>query len=1538
MNLRKLTFATILFIVIFAQNSYSQENTSFSVSNYLLDLITYLNSGEAEMRQTEIDSFQIEFSPFWETLNESEKKDISYISNYLLEKKVKKSETFLYFLKTAIVLKPKSTTNYTNWINLLVSLSKPENYSTKDIKIYIEQLYMLSVNDFVYWSKSVIWKKDKGLCNFVFDINTNSFKVNFSNVNLECYYSKQDTIKIYSTNGVLDILSNTWKGKNGKVFWDKYGSPQSNVYARLNNYRINVTNAKYTADSVAFKHTELMKTEILGSFSDEASSWAKRNKVYPKFISYKTDFDNIKGNIHYRSGITMNGNNIEYSGTKNKDAEIEYIENGKKLFLAESQLFSESEGKLNSNNAKIYIFIGKNDTIQHPAGKFEFFQNVLNISRIKEGAGNRPFFDTYQRVEIESDAIYWNVKDSLVYFLSQDIKDKYVRSENYYTLQDFEKEKMYETTNPLFEIKRYSTKIQSNTFQANDYSAFAKKEPNAMRQRFIGLWYDGFVDYDTETQQVTVLPKLYNYIEYFFGRKDYDVINISSVGKSHDLKTFFGNLNCVYSRNTNNLTVFGVGGVTLSYEKKTGFLPTNNSVVIKHNRDMYFGGKVRAGLADIQSENFKFDYNKFELSFKKADSLTYTVITPERNPDGSYNLKRLKSTIENVTGKIRIDLAANKSGIKDIPKFPTLTTEDVSYVYYDRKNLYDRKTFFFKNYPFVKDSLLFLYEEKIAIKGILVSGGILPDFEDKLKVQDDYSLGLIHKTPEEGLKLFGGKMTLSSKESSFTSMIKLSNRGLEANGEAKWYNTTIVSKNFSLYSDSIKALADNIEIKRDTTTEGFKYPDVKGKLIITKWDSNKDFISYTTTDTPVEMYEGKVKVKGTLIYKPKSLEGKGTINVGNGTLTSENYTFNDNSFMSEKANMTMKSNTENKVTANVTDMKAYVDINSEKAVFVANSDDSNVAFTENKLVNYPNHMVWDTKNNNLDIDYNLSVYTTKNANQKVLDSAYLVDVCKFDKSIFFEGEGLSKFVSTDIAQKGLTFYGTKANYNSETGMIDSKSVKKIIVADIEVTPTSDVTIGPDGKIGKLYKTTVKARGRHNISDVDITITSKDEYVASSGTYIYYDKNRTSQNIKFDNITYDTDVQATVAHGFVEQFQKFKLSPYFDYYGEVYFNAKNDFLKFKGFSKLIHTCPTKPYWFAFESDINPDSVYIPLASDLHSDLALNKARIFADIMISNDSLGLFSSFMSTDPVGTSESIFSIRDDSYFICYNEEKVRYEIANKEKFADRMNPGEYMELDTRNCIIKGEGKFNYTTALRLDSIGGYGDFRYDMNSKSFTANTLTYLDFFFNKKASDIISDKLNFNYVAGGVNLTQEIYIKNMNNILGVFGAKSLFDDMSLNGGKPKKFPLELDKTLVFSDVKFEWNESSRSFKSVGKIGIGNLNKNMHNKYLDGYIEIRKDRFGDKVFIYFETNPNEWFFFAFSGGIMRTYSSVPEYNKTLEELKDSEMKIRTNKGIFNFMLTNLEAKDGFIYEFTGKHPALQNNSNNNNSNNSNINYDDN
>ncbi|MCD4734891.1 MAG: hypothetical protein K8R53_02485, partial [Bacteroidales bacterium] len=116
----------------------------------------------------------------------------------------------------------------------------------------------------------------------------------------------------------------------------------------------------------------------------------------------------------------------------------------------------------------------------------------------------------------------------------------------------------------------------------------------------------------------------------------------------------------------------------------------------------------------------------------------------------------------------------------------------------------------------------------------------------------------------------------------------------------------------------------------------------------------------------------------------------------------------------------------------------------------------------------------------------------------------------------------------------------------------------------------------------------------------------------------------------------------------------------------------------------------------------------------------------------------------------------------------------------------------------------------------------------------------------------------------------------------------------------------------DLKFKWNSASRSYVSVGPIGIGSVGKQQINKYMDGYVEIARKRTGDELNIYLEFEKGRyWYYFNYRSGRLQTISSNTEYNTLIRDLKDDKRIIKGEKeeGDYMFIISNLRKKTDFL-----------------------------
>jgi len=154
--------------------------------------------------------------------------------------------------------------------------------------------------------------------------------------------------------------------------------------------------------------------------------------------------------------------------------------------------------------------------------------------------------------------------------------------------------------------------------------------------------------------------------------------------------------------------------------------------------------------------------------------------------------------------------------------------------------------------------------------------------------------------------------------------------------------------------------------------------------------------------------------------------------------------------------------------------------------------------------------------------------------------------------------------------------------------------------------------------------------------------------------------------------------------------------------------------------------------------------------------------------------------------------------------------------------------------------------------------------------------------------------------------------MREMIGKELADKLISELNLYGSF-KKFPDELKKTLVITDVKMKWNKDTRSYTSNGKIGIGNIYKTQVNKFVDGRIEIIKKRGGDILNIYLELDANNWYYFNYTRGTMLAVSSNEAFNTILKELKPDKRQKDGDKdkkeGNYNFNICSPAKKTQFL-----------------------------
>jgi hypothetical protein len=197
-----------------------------------------------------------------------------------------------------------------------------------------------------------------------------------------------------------------------------------------------------------------------------------------------------------------------------------------------------------------------------------------------------------------------------------------------------------------------------------------------------------------------------------------------------------------------------------------------------------------------------------------------------------------------------------------------------------------------------------------------------------------------------------------------------------------------------------------------------------------------------------------------------------------------------------------------------------------------------------------------------------------------------------------------------------------------------------------------------------------------------------------------------------------------------------------------------------------------------------------------------------------------------------------------------------------------------------------------------------------SATFEMMTTIDFFFDKGAlKKMYKDILVYENTLAPVDFSNQVFRKGITGILGKEKSDKAIADLELYG-TIKKFPEEFSKTLMLTNVQLKYDERTRSFISVGKIGIGSVNESEVYKQVPGYIQVIKKKGGDTFNMYFELDPQTWYFFSYIKGVMSVVSSNAEFNNDIKNMKpkDRKQEVKSGPG-FQYTIASPEKRKQFL-----------------------------
>jgi hypothetical protein len=179
-----------------------------------------------------------------------------------------------------------------------------------------------------------------------------------------------------------------------------------------------------------------------------------------------------------------------------------------------------------------------------------------------------------------------------------------------------------------------------------------------------------------------------------------------------------------------------------------------------------------------------------------------------------------------------------------------------------------------------------------------------------------------------------------------------------------------------------------------------------------------------------------------------------------------------------------------------------------------------------------------------------------------------------------------------------------------------------------------------------------------------------------------------------------------------------------------------------------------------------------------------------------------------------------------------------------------------------------------------------HNLDSGQVAIEALLALDFHFSPEALKIMSDEIRMMPSLKPVSLTSDFYVKGMKDLMGEQAAGQIKEELDLFG-TTRNLPKEFNYELFLNELNLYWNESSSSFRSKGKIGIGFIGSQPVNILVDGYVEIQRRRSGDMIDIYLKADESTWYYFSYIRGNMMVQAGNNSFNTLIANTKVNDRK---------------------------------------------------
>ena len=1272
------------------------------------------------------------------------------------------------------------------------------------------------------------------------------------------FSSQSDTFSIEKAEGYFLFEQKLFRGQDGYVDWTAYGQPKEAMQVRLGQYEFLAKDHEFKFENVTFRQPSKIDNTINGELYLNMRPGRNLKGTYPRFISYNADTP-IKGlgseKLTFKGGVNYQGVNF-YSKTAYDEAStLTGTVNGELRFKALSKdfIFSNKDSMVSASKADVTLY-HNNDSIFHPAVefKYDYQKDYLEMETSVEGYKTTPFRSSYYNMDLTGDLLSWDLNsDSLNISITSARADVplMLESKDFYSADRYFDLSQIFSFHPLIAAVNMANK-SGGTFYTSSMARQYKLDEGLINKAMELLMARGLVKYDEITGAVEIQEKGYHYLESSKENRDYDDLIISSVIANAP--------NATFSFKDSVLTVRGVDKFLVSDSLDVIITPTNKEIRVLKNRDIEFDGALDAGNFQFNGEQFTFRYDSFLVNLAKIDSIELRV----EMDAGKREV--LSNQLEKTSGVLRINDPSNKSALKSMPEFPIFSSSENASVVFDKsdvlKGAYD-STVYFDVPPFMLDSVADADPSQYAFEGTFHSNGILPVFNENLKVMEDKSFGFIHAIPDSGYNLYstGGRLY---------GEVQLDKKGITSPGVIEYLTGTFDNERATMFLDSLvvpKGIKGGLQAGFIDTVS---YPAMSIEAYSMDWRAKRDsmIIRNLEKEKPFSIFEDQAKLRGEMTLRKTGLFGSGELKISGSTLNSDSIAFTINDFEARNSKFLLNADNSAKPILSAEEVRLNFDVENQLATIepeVAGAAAIEFPFAQFKT-SIPS-AVWDVNN---------KLVTMSKPEDTPLEQSF--------------------FYSTNKRLDSLAFYGTDALYNIDSKELKVTGIPYIKVADALITPEGkELTILENSKIDRLTNAVIlmdTSGVYHRLYDANIEILSRTSF-KGRGTYELVNAVQDTFAIQFNDFQFiekDKDHGPhTRAGGTVKAEEGIRISPGFIYEGKVTMYAYKKALELQGAVKVdLEKLNERNIWIEYSSNDDIQEVIIPF------DEARTRQGQPLNAGIHFDKQEPYMSFITEKRSITDDDFFVPRGGVLYYDADNGSFRIDNPNKKEDPSQYFAGSMFSYNEDEQKVSFEGKLSFMAGNNVQNIQAAGKGTGNLDSTKFEVDAMFTMGFGMPLEAQTAFAGNLKEMGEKLGVAKAHEDRSELIYKVAEFIG-----DDATRKWDRSyQTLPTSLvnasggllNKDQVISNIHLKWSPQNKAFYSEGKISVSNVSNVDLNMTLDGYMEIRKTPEGDVMNLLLEMTDGTWYYFMYDGFVLEAFSSNDAFNAQIPNINTGKSKV--------------------------------------------------